>query len=989
MNKTILTSLMKLFALIANQKETLEKAFDRVHVRSFLKSQFGAGVVDEYIELYESFKLEFAVRQVKGKVSSSLILLQISKETNSELSKKQKYYLLLSLINFTKYSDSNINEASNESLQTFIETFVEAINVEENAYHEIKHFVEQNIRLIPSKSKLLIISGRKSLLKSKIKRIVVNGFNGVVTLYFLEEASLFLISFNGKCLLELNRRSLLQNHAYLLSNEATLFEENLGSLTYNDIVKELTVDSNTPELVLEARNLTYHFEGTNIGVQDLSFTIESCQLMGILGGSGSGKTTLINLLNGTIKPNDGDVFINGKAIDSSTLSSLIGNVPQDDLLIDELTVYDNFYFYGKLCLGNISSKELHERIEGILHVLGLFEKRDLKVGSPLKKTISGGQRKRVNIGLELLKDPKIIYLDEPTSGLSSSDTMHLISLLKTLSLQGKIIVLNIHQPAFEVFRIFDKVMFLDIGGYPVYYGLPMDSYEYFAQITNRVIDNNQATGQLEYFDPGSILSMLDEKKVDVLGQYTKERKIDPIEWNEHYKKEQQKLGEKKTELEVYSDENKHENNLPPKLIQMWFYFRRTLKTRYNDTQYKWINLLISPVLAFVLAIFSKQFVFNENQELVYSFFNNYNVPVFIFMCVIVVLFLGLMLSAEEIIGDRSLLKREALNGLSHLSYLNSKMIYLFIVSAIQVFLFVLISLFILEMESFIFKFLIHLMLLSLFANLLGLYVSALLKSKAAIYITIPIILIPQILLSGAVLDYDKVNPKISSQVYTPIFGDIMASRWTFETLVVDQFANNKYEKSFYDYDEGLSNNSIVRNYIIPKIKDELRRNKISPLVKNEIEKLVYRYPVVQNPFKIPNYNQITIGNYLYTLKKYLNEQNADLGELKEKHIKTIIDNKGKQYLIDLKRNFANDQIIRRVQNSTNLDRIRVYENNLILNYHQVFRITDSALGRSHLYAYKKRIGNLLITTPVFNSFIVFLMCLIIYMLLYKTIKKQF
>ena len=151
------------------------------------------------------------------------------------------------------------------------------------------------------------------------------------------------------------------------------------------------------------------------------------------------------------KPEAGEVLINGVNIhdEADKVKGLIGYVSQDDLLIEELTVFDNLFYNASLCFGNLSDNEIAIKVENVLHSLGLYEIRDMKVGTPLNKKISGGQRKRLNISLELIREPAILFLDEPTSGLSSLDSENILDLLNDLKLKGKLIFVVIHQPSFR------------------------------------------------------------------------------------------------------------------------------------------------------------------------------------------------------------------------------------------------------------------------------------------------------------------------------------------------------------------------------------------------------------------------------------------------------------------------------------------------------------------------------------------------------------
>jgi ABC-type multidrug transport system ATPase subunit len=192
------------------------------------------------------------------------------------------------------------------------------------------------------------------------------------------------------------------------------------------------------------------------------------------GGSGVGKSTLLNLLNGNLKPANGNVLINGYDVhqNKKELEGVIGYVPQDDLLVEELTVYQNLYYNASLCFSNYDKPKLNELIDRTLNDFDLVEARDLRVGDPLNKYISGGQRKRLNMAMELMREPSVLFVDEPTSGLSSMDSERIMLLLKKQTFKGKIVFAKIHQPSSDVFKLFDKIIVLDHGGRPIFQGIP-------------------------------------------------------------------------------------------------------------------------------------------------------------------------------------------------------------------------------------------------------------------------------------------------------------------------------------------------------------------------------------------------------------------------------------------------------------------------------------------------------------------------------------
>ena len=165
-----------------------------------------------------------------------------------------------------------------------------------------------------------------------------------------------------------------------------------------------------------------------------------------------------------------------KEKDRKKTEGLIGYVPQDDLLMENLTVSQNLFYNSKLVFGDWSDEKIQAKAEQLLQSMGLYEAKDLKVGDALANIISGGQRKRLNIALELIREPGVLFVDEPTSGLSSRDSENVMDLLKQLSISGKLVFVVIHQPSSDIFKMFDKLLILDIGGYPIYFGNPSDRH---------------------------------------------------------------------------------------------------------------------------------------------------------------------------------------------------------------------------------------------------------------------------------------------------------------------------------------------------------------------------------------------------------------------------------------------------------------------------------------------------------------------------------
>lgn len=197
-------------------------------------------------------------------------------------------------------------------------------------------------------------------------------------------------------------------------------------------------------------------------LENMNGKVTSGEALAILGSSGAGKTTLLNLLSKKIESRnliiEGEILMNNVRIDGSSLNALSSYVRQDDILESTMTPIEILLFTAKLKLNNMTDIQIEKKVEDMVKKLNLQFAKNTKIGDELKRGISGGERKRTSIGVELISDPQIIFLDEPTTGLDSYNAYEVIENLCTLAREdNRLIIFTIHQPSSEVFNLLDKI----------------------------------------------------------------------------------------------------------------------------------------------------------------------------------------------------------------------------------------------------------------------------------------------------------------------------------------------------------------------------------------------------------------------------------------------------------------------------------------------------------------------------------------------------
>ena len=314
---------------------------------------------------------------------------------------------------------------------------------------------------------------------------------------------------------------------------------------------------------------------------------------------------------------------------------------------------------------------------------------------------------------------------------------------------------------------------------------------------------------------------------------------------------------------------------------------------------------------------------------------------------------------------------------------------------------------ILEIKGLYWEYFFILFTTSAFANMVGLNISSALNSVVTIYILIPFILVPQILLSGTVVNFQKLHRSLTSELYVPLVGDLMTSRWAYEALAVTQFKDNRYEKNFFEVEKKISYANFRASFIIPKLESLITqlgkketKDKASKfkLLQNETEKLYNELNGKAPKFKYINkLNEkdftIEIGEelreYLLKFKKFYQKQQSKYTSQKDKIYAKLIKKLGsKEALVKLKMDNHNENISNIVLNVNSIEKIKEKDGQLIQKKDPIFFEPYTNYGRAQFYASEKKIGNLHIGTFTFNNIVIWLSSLILYfMLLDNTLRK--
>lgn len=993
MSEEILRALMELFALIVKQDAGMLQS-ERDYVSAFLQKQLTHQSADEFMTLFleNAGPMAAAVGKTEPATSSvrdSIRIFHNCTKINRTLTQEQRVIVLMRCFELISTDGQYTPQRMN-----IINTIAEVFKISREEFTAISLFVRENQpEAFSDPSMLVVKTGHPSETEGKGPFVVFLKIASV-NLYFLR------CFCSGTTLL--NGLPIPCGKVHAFAPGSSVQTPPASILYYSDIISRFMADKNIPRITLVADQLNHRFPDGTPAITDLSFSAREGNLVAIMGASGSGKTTLLNLLTGLMKPDSGEVRINGIPVrgGEESLDGVIGYVPQDDLLVEDLTVFQNLWYAAALCFAGRTDKELTAIVNTTLQTLGLFEKRNLKVGSPLDKVISGGQRKRLNIALELIREPSLLFLDEPTSGLSSSDSGNVMDLLHDLTLKGKLVVTVIHQPSSEIFKGFDKVLVLDMEGHLVFCGNPIESIVHFKTLEEQI---NRAAGECPVcgnVNPETIFDIIETRVVDEYGRLTEKRKVSPPEWARAFR-------DKSPAAPVHEEHERPFSGLqrPGWFRQTALFLMRDLKSKLANRQYMTLTLLEGPVLGLILSYIIR-YIADPSSD-IYVFRENENIPVYIFMSIIVALFLGLTISAEEIFRDRRMLRREHFLRLSRSSYLLSKVSLLSIISALQAFLFLVVANPMLGIKGLFFPYWLTLFSIALCANMIGLNISSALNSAISIYIVIPLLMIPMMILSGAMFPFDKLNRNIARPDRVPLIAELMPTRWSYEALMVKQFTGNEYGRRVYPLKQQMSISDFNTIYRIPRMVEALDRslesmsrqgrpdteNSELRLLKNEIGTI--SASGIVSPFA--STDSVTAELFTRELGSRIREwiAGADREYRRVSHIADMsLDNyvsTNREALDVLYNKYHNDKLEDIVRKVYERNKMLEFRDRLVQNADLIYLepVPSGPLSiRTHFMAPVKNFLGFTIDTFTFNTMLVLFSVILLYILLYFEVLRR-
>ncbi len=559
---------------------------------------------------------------------------------------------------------------------------------------------------------------------------------------------------------------------------------------------------------LRVDDVVHEFGPGARALDHVSFEVKRGEMLCIIGPSGSGKSTLLATLSGQRQPTRGAVRLNGISLYDRRehLVPFIAYMPQEEALNPQLTVREHLRHAVTIRRPALSLAEHERRVDSMLAELGLQSIARRKVGAPGDKTLSGGERSRLNLGLDLGSRAEVFLFDEPISGLSSKDSEHVAETLRSLA-REKIVIASLHRPGAPVLRLFDKVLLLDSGGRLAYFGTPTGLVGYFREACMELGIVHPAVGGQAALGADFVFDVL-ETPLSAIGPGGggAARRFPSSFWQERFESADlmRALQTGRSAATRLGDTgNGGLMPLPPRparrlhaMVAVFAtQFLRSLLSKLRNRGTLYSTFLEAPVLAALVSI-----TLRSSPQGSYQFSTALHIPAYLFLSATVAMFLGLTNSATEVLRDRPMLRRERNCQPGATSYLTAKFTALALVAAVQCLIYLIVGNHFLEIEGVLLYHWIWMTLTAWTGTAMALVVSSIVKTERAALTSVPLLLVPQMLLAGALVPYKEMNHglfenarEIREKGGIPVPAVIMPLRYAYEGMIVSQGVRNPFE----------------------------------------------------------------------------------------------------------------------------------------------------------------------------------------------------
>lgn len=914
MTTTLLDHILKLFAITAYSgiSDEYKRSFSE-----FIKSNVSIDLRETYIKRFEELLKKHQSVSSDKKVSlNSVKLIKHCTELKSQTTLRERYIIFVSLLNFIE-----ISKGIDSQQKDYITLIAEVLEICKDDFNNILNHYDVTLNDFE-------ISGRKLFYEDDEPSLLL--FKTKADLILLKALKENIIINTNRC----NPQDL-----YIIDFNSLVKTSYLRKYNYKDLLSVIDKDSNNDNYKLIVNDIEVKIKNQTI-LNQTKFVAESGEMIGIIGKSGSGKSTLLKAIAGINDISKGEIHCSDNNGNLKPLS--VSFVSQENCFIPEFTVID--HLADRLKYLQIPKSEHNKIIDAVLDYVEL---QSHKHKIPLKSNnieseLSGGQQKRVSIAMSLLQNPEIVIMDEPASGLSATEALRVFKLLKTMALKNKIILCSVHQPDIEIFSIFDKILFINEEGYPVFYGKPAESADYFRKISNRV-DNQSVYG--ENYNPAVIMDILEETTHNYHTNLRTEESNN-LKDSEITKKKVLIKTQKSSFFESFKT-----------------FLIREVKILKKSPVITTLYFLIPLLLAVIISFISR---YSSHEHYVYYY--NPNIPAWIIMVLVSAFFTGLISTGHELIIQRKLRLAENIIHNTNNAYLSSKLVKVLGLTILQSLILTITSVLIIGLTDNILNFFMIIWALCFLGAISGLVLSSIFSSLSFVYLLVPVIIIPQILFAGALIDFNHFNKYLRSDKYVPIVADVIPLKYATEAVITDFYKNNKYNNQLFDISLQMYEADYYLNYFIPELLD------IASKDNNRAENILNRENSKNRRVFV---NKNDFNENIEELKEYYESVWINAVALRD----SILENMDNASFLQMK--YTNRALIHLVYITANFETFLTLDNEIVRKYMPIYKLPDNHTMRTHFLSPFKSFAGFYIETVYYNFIILMLFSLLLIIYLYK------